>query len=254
MKQGIVLTTSLLFFFTLCVVVSAAPPQNTVQSSTEWTIVYPHFEQFKVGYPTELHFHIYNSSGDWVNVSNSSCEFHLYNKTNHVQKSVPFSDGLDYEVPINGSVLNTTGRYSYIFYCHNSTLGTGGYIANFFDITDRGAAPIANDGFSAAIVILLPLLITIILLAGAWSMDSEEHGAFKTALFLASFLPFFASTYFASIVISYFYDMPELITAIGDTTRWFGLFFFAVTFYIVIYTFYKLVTIAAQKKQERLRY
>jgi Ca2+/Na+ antiporter len=105
-----------------------------------------------------------------------------------------------------------------------------------------------------AAIILLPLLLGIMFLVSGFLLNSDEHKVMRIFLFLLSIPSFLTSLHFGLISIVKFYDFPELQDAVGSTTYWVGLVFFAIISYFIIYLFHWIVNVAAQRKKEKLEY
>jgi len=140
-------------------------------------------------------------------------------------------------------------------YQFNITLGEGEYIARLCDGSTREfKIEEEEDKMIIAIIILLPMILSIMFLIGAAILDQKEHKTLKIFLFLLSPLPFFVSMNIAIMSVVKFYDFPELQNLIGSTTYWFGWVFFVIIVYFIIYLFYTVVNHISQKKQERLKF
>lgn len=157
----------------------------------------------------------------------------------------------------NGSIIieSTLENVYNDIYKFNFTYEEGDYIIRLCDGTTREIRVIQEDEnkMIIAITILLPLILTIIALVGAATLG-KEHTALRIALFLFSFVPFFASAHFAVMGIAQFYNMPTLIDQLGGTIYWTGLIMGLITTYFIIYAFYIGIHFMAQKKNERLEY
>jgi len=133
---------------------------------------------------------------------------------------------------------------------------TGNYIVRLCDGSTRGI--IIKEGAERemiiAIIMLLPMILSIAFLVGAATLDSEEHNALKIFLFLLSIIPFFISMHIGMVSLVKFYDFPELQNIIGSSVYWFGILFGVIVTYFIIYLFYMMVHAAAQKKKEKMRY
>lgn len=105
-----------------------------------------------------------------------------------------------------------------------------------------------------AAIILLPMLLSILFIIGAATLDNETHKALKIFLFLLSIIPFFASMHLGLVSTVKFYDFPELQDTIGSTVYWVGIMFGVIVTYFLIYIFYTAIHAAALRKKERLKY
>lgn len=108
-------------------------------------------------------------------------------------------------------------------------------------------------GMILTIIILLPILLGTFFIIGAVSLD-QEHKALKLFLFLLTVPMFFISMHFGLLALIKFYDFPELEEMIGTTTYWVAWIFVAILSYFMLYMLYKGFHIAAQKKEEKLKY
>ncbi len=140
-------------------------------------------------------------------------------------------------------------------YQFNISLKEGDYIARLCDGSTREFR-IEDEGANVIIaaIILLPMILGIIFLAGAVTLDNEQHKAMKIFLYLLSIVPFFASMHFGLLAVVKFYDFPELQELIGSTTYWVSIIFGLLITYFIIYLFTKMIHQAAQKKKERMKY
>jgi len=119
-------------------VYSASPHiQETIYTnSPQLEIIYPKFESFPSGQNLNLHFHIFNSSGYIMKNDTTSCVFHLYNQTGHhvLERNLSFdSNGIDFYVQINTSILDQKDYYSYIVQCESDQ--EAGYLSTDFLIS-----------------------------------------------------------------------------------------------------------------------
>lgn len=150
--------------------------------------------------------------------------------------------------PVNGSLscidcLNTTINCSET-YAVNSTA---------WDVQQRICKGGEDFKMLLAALVIAPLLLGLMFLLGSFFLG-EDHTVFKIGLFILSPITFWTSMNFAVIGVSEIYNIPELINIIGKTTYWTGMFFFITLTYFLLYGFYKIVNVAAQKKKERLQY
>jgi len=177
----------------------------------------------------------------------ATCNLTLYNELIFNQSGLMSMEGLAYEY--NASKLSK-GIYSAFMDCNitsdeNVTTRYEGECK--FEVT-------YGDKMIISVIILLPMILSLILLIGAISLNPEDHKALKLFLFLLSPIPFFASMHIAMISVIKFYDFPELQNLMGSTTYWVGWIFFIVITYFVIYLFYMIIHHIGENKKERLKY
>ena len=164
----------------------------------------------------------------------------------------------DYEIiNLTGSIITSGDLFQLEgnIYYFNFTESQGDYIVRLCDDSTREVrVEEEEDKMIIAIIILLPIILSIVFLLGAFVTDADEHRLLKLFLFLASMIPFFTSMHLAMISLVKFYDFPEMQDLIGSTTYWVGIIFFVVLTYFMIYVFYTATHVAAQKKKARLEY
>lgn len=160
-------------------------------------------------------------------------------------------------INLSGTVV-TNGTMELLqtnIYSFNFTESEGDYIIRLCDDTTREVrVEEEEDKMIIAIIILLPMILAIVFLIGAFITDSDEHRLLKLFLFLASMIPFFTSMHLAMISLVKFYDFPEMQDLIGSTVYWVGIIFFIILTYFMMYVFYIATQVAAQKRKERLNY
>ena len=165
----------------------------------------------------------------------------------------------------NYSIINTSSGSSVTdgdltllngnIYYFNFTEGEGDYLVILCDDTTREVRVTQEDEnkMILGVLILAPLILGAFLLIGAATLG-EEHNVLRIFLFLLSPITFFVSLHFAAVGLAQFYNVPELLELIGSTTYWAGMVFFAIVTYFIIYWFYKITHMMAEKKEERLNY
>jgi hypothetical protein len=234
--------------------VLAAPPFQTSETLTGYSMAYPKLLSYKAGEDFELHFHIFNQTGAQMNFSNSSCYFHLYNSTDHIEKyGLSFEAPNDYVAFVNGTYTKTPGEYPFVAYCGNG--GYGAFVSGMVQTTATGLPWAENEDLTpVAVIILLPFLLGVIILISAITLDPEDHAALKIGLFLFSYLPFYMSLWWGAEAAGRWYNFPSLSTAIGDGTFYGIIFFILLVFYVVAYFIWKAFEMMAQNKKERLKY
>lgn len=161
---------------------------------------------------------------------------------------------------VNGSIYNESGVIIQDLYWGNYTPTC----AAEFNISDIGTYQYTGieDGIItvegdakliAAIIILIPLIMAIVLIIASFSM-SENHSILKWYLMLMSMLMFIISFNFGMINVVKFMDFPELQDLIGSTTYWFMILFGGIMLYLLIYILYIFFKSMAQAKKERIEY
>lgn len=161
-------------------------------------------------------------------------EIEIYNETGSLLKLENWSDG----IPFCTYTFNQTRHQTYIY---NSSI-------------DSGAITLRDDNMTPlGTLILLPFLFGVALLIGGISLG-KEHTVIKIGMFLLVPITFFASLHFGTLTIVEYYDFPALENLLGTTTYWVGTIFFFILSYFLIYMFYMVTHVAAQKKKQELEY
>ena len=250
--------TNFIFIVLLCVLIIpfiSAKPGVVSDAGTGLTVITPEINSYPYNMQIEYHVHVYNSSGVRINDSLLTCNMHLYNQSdNHLFRKNMTQDKGDYSTTINTSVLSYRGHYAYIIECIRG--GQGGFVSGSFVVNELGL-DVSDEPSSLAplsIIILLPLILAIIMMIGAATLDGESHAAIKIGLFLMSSIPFYISLYWGGLVVIKYYNFSLLTDAIANGVFWLGLMFVVIITYFIIYAFYLLVKQAAQKKEEKLNY
>lgn len=143
------------------------------------------------------------------------------------------------------NIQNLDETTLYYFRCRNETTNW-----NYIEQTTHSGG---EKGMILAIIILLPILLGIFFIIGAVSLD-QEHKALKLFLFLLTVPMFFLSMHFGLLALLKFYNFPELEEMMGTATYWVAWIFVAILSYFMLYLLYKGFHMAAQKKEEKLKY
>lgn len=107
-----------------------------------------------------------------------------------------------------------------------------------------------EDKMIAALLIFLPLLFGALLMAGAFLLNKEEHGIFRTLLFIVSFAMIFPSMSFAFASQSLFF--PDNVFDSSLTNFLFAAIFIiaVILAYIVFYFMMKILERMAKGKEK----
>lgn len=250
--------TNFIFIILLCVLIVpfvSAKIGVSSDAGTGLTVIAPQINAYPYNMNVEFHVHVYNSTGARINDSLLTCLMHLYNQSdNHIMRQNMTQDKGDYSATINTTVLSYRGHYAYIIDCIRGSQGgftSGSFIVNELgvDVSDE-----PSNLTPLSVIIVLPLILAIIMMIGAATLDGESHAALKIGLFLLSSVPFYISLYWGGLVVINYYNFPLFTEAIADGVFWLGMMFFVIITYFIIYAFYILVKKAAQKENERLNY
>lgn len=244
----------------IAIVQSAPPVKTTIQStyvSEGIQITYPLLDYWKLGREYEFHIHLFNISNFPMSGNNASCIMHIYNESGYHVLDQPFlidDKTVEYELLINSTVTSIRQRLGVLIYCHgNNTFNRDyGFVRTSYDVTGSGKED-AHDTPVGVLVatISIPLIIALLFMFGAISIDAEEHRILRIFLFLLAFVPIFTAFQFASISIASYYNVEQLGDAVADTVYWFGIIFGVIITYFIIYLIVKALAYAAQEKEEK---
>lgn len=139
-------------------------------------------------------------------------------------------------------------------YYFNFSESEGDYIVKLCDGTTREIRVASEDDIMVlAAIIILPMLLALMLLIGAATLN-EDHNPVRIVLFLMSVPLFWVSMHFGTISVIEMYGMTSLQEAMGDTTYWTAWVFFVIVSYFILYLFYKMFTNMNEAKKARLEY
>lgn len=189
MKKSAIIIFLILFCSLASVVI--APPPAGIQSSQdltgELTILYPKEEAFILNNPaSNLHFHVFNSSGKLLGGGEVICRIHIYNSSNnHVIKSnlTPETEDLAYE----GIPTAYVGSYAYNVWC-NSTEGEYGFISAEYAVRAEGRDYATNWGI---ILVVGMLGIAALMLFIAFKIEEQDFLKVAMKLLFFGFALFF---------------------------------------------------------------
>ena len=204
-----------------------------------------------------------NSTETYLNRAYYSISWNLSNLGSPGNQTLYLIWPNNYSQLLYNNSLTADASYTYMWNIKN--IPPGNYTLNITvddDTADTSnvtemlsIVPLAGDDETMlGFLILIPLLLSFILLAGAATLDGEEHPVLKIGLFLFSIIPFFLSLHWGTIILIRYYDAAPLIDAIGEGTWSVGIIFFIVIVYFLIYAFYKGTHMVAQKEEEKLQY
>lgn len=200
-----------------------------------------------------VHFYVYNSSGFRESNSSVDCVLHLYNTTggrivNSALSYGPVTQTFYYSLTSNET--DEMGLMAYMVQCNSSS--EQGYLNGEYEITRDGNAWPLPSGLIVAII-LLPLMVSLIALFGAATMD-EEHDVLRIFLFLFSGLPIFLSIALALEALYKFYNFGLLEQLLGTFIPAWGIPLAMITIYFILYGVWKITRAIWQKKKARLEY
>jgi hypothetical protein len=140
-------------------------------------------------------------------------------------------------------------------YFLNFTLPKGDYIVRLCDGSTREINIVEGDNYMIiGFIILLPMLLGLLIIWGASSLDGETHPALKIGLFVLSLLSFLLSLHLAMMSIVKFYDWPEMQEVLAFTSNWYVWIVAFIIIYILLYIIITGFNIARNNKQEQMKY
>jgi len=215
-------------------------------------LIYPKHSYYPVEDIIRFNFHatdFYNYIY-WNTQNNqtlANCGVHLYNQTgHHILEDVltPDLNGIDWYFDYQ---FNETGYYYYTVACvyyeyeaNDTLVRYAAFVSNGFEITSDGYER-RDMGFLLGILALIPLIICIILMYGA-SLMSEEHGFIKLFMWFLAFPMLFLSNHMASMFVIRYLHLEELANLLGNFTFYFGMVFFSLLCYFLLYMIIKYMT------------
>lgn len=224
-------------------------------SSSVLSILPPPTDTHRLNESFVLSVQVFNQNGTLLSGNATTCRVSVYNASGDVEEEAALAnDSYYYSATLNGSEVNERAQHTYSVWCANGVVG--GYVQGYFLMTESGQSltAINNDFLPVGIASLLPALLAMFLLIGAITLNPEDHGALKIALFLFSMPIFYISVWYSSVAVARYYAVPELLDAIGDGTFYIGIGVFVLILYFILYFIYKAFLYTAGKKDERLNY
>lgn len=172
------------------------------------------------------------------------CENYTYSIVNVTEGTFVVTDDNLTELYVNGSI-----------YYFNFTQPEGDYLVELCDNSTREIRVLEEDESKMilGVIILLPMILGIIFLLGAWSMG-EEHHVLKFFLFLLCVPMFFLSFHLGMVGLVKFYNFPELQEAMASSTYIIGIIFALLVSYVIIYFVLKLFMTFKKNKESSLEY
>ena len=214
-------------------------------------IEFPHQPYYIAVSSMTFHFHVFNSTGNILDNTTTSCLIHVYNASNkHILIQDATYEDDDFEVSFGSNISDTIGYFSYIFQCSNPS--EAGFVADTFEITNTVNIEPNVSGSPLAALILAPMIFGILLLFGALVLDPEEHAVMRIFLMLLSFTTYFMSAWFGVQALVRYYGFIDLQDSTTLTVFIIAGCLFVIVSYFIIYAFYKSVYAAAQKKKEMM--
>lgn len=113
------------------------------------------------------------------------------------------------------------------------------------------AVTIDVSGYPIAAIILSPLILGFLMLAGASLIDSEEHPILRIFLVLFAFMTYFLTAWMGVQTIVNYYTFDALQDSLTTSVWVFGGAMVVILCYFLIYAFWKASETAAQNDRER---
>lgn len=192
-KRYLILMTLFLFVMSFSFISAAIPAQTNINVDTGLQIFYPAYEVVQQNEDFFLHIHVTNkSNGIEVADTLDYCYLHLYNSTGyHVfEGNLSLdSNGIDWELLIEGGNFSTLGEHSFRIYCKDTF---GGEVGGVFLVTLSGEVqdPTSLAANVFLIIFLVFSLLGVVYLNRNIDFDKweekvrkkEENNFFKTLM------------------------------------------------------------------------
>jgi hypothetical protein len=168
--------------------------------------------------------------------------------------------------PVNYSIYNsTTGNQveannltilNADIYYFNFTLPEGGYIIRLCDATTREVRVKSQDvgNMSLGVIIILPMLLGLAFLISGFLLDPMKHQALRLFLFLLTPPMFWTSVHYGVIALIRYYNIPDLVSAIAQTTLILSWVYVAIVSYFFIFFIYDAFTGWRERKKTEKEY
>ena len=245
----------ILFIFVFLIMIAAAlavQPQISVPTTTtSLTIVYGQSDCFKIGNTINYNFDVLDANYSKLSNVTTNCTFYMAQTNGSlITSGRPVYDATAkfWYYPINGTDLER-GIYSTYIYCVKSA-SEAGFESQSYQFTTMGVCP-AEDKSPLAAIILIPILFGILLMLASFLLD-DDHKVLKIILFLFSYITIFISLWLGLSTLGRYYGFVDMQQNIGTLTWIFGIAFFVIISYFLIYAFIMSIQAAAQKKREKL--
>jgi len=230
-KKVFVLLFLVLFSLTF---ISAVPPFQEGVFPDGYTIKYPSQKILKQNQDYKFQFHVFNSSNGIPINDSVTCHFHLYNSSGShlvISQTSTIEHLFDYEFLINGGNFSTIGKMSYIIQCENDGITEGGFDSIGIEITSTGFEATMQQAVMYGIIlfILLTLFIGSLIWFNniQWGHYTSSEGVImevnrertkKVALFFFTYIAGLLMVFTAK-------SMTENFMLLNDTPVFFSAFF-----------------------------
>ena len=140
-------------------------------------------------------------------------------------------------------------------YAFDFTLGEGEYVVKICDGAVREVV-VEQEGGSmiVAIIILLPMLLGLFMLGGAFTLDKDHHAALRIFLYLMSTVTFWVSMHFGLLSLIQFFRFEALEDMVSTTVFWSAWIWGAVVTYFLIYLIYLIFKGLSEQEDAEMRY
>ena len=224
-----------IIFLILLTSAYAVPPFQESTGVNELVILYPKLEYYELGVNVSVHFHILNSSGYLLPLSDVTCRVHVYNAhDSHILSMYLLDDSnsMDKYLSLGTNVTGVLGKKPFNMWC-NSTQGEAGYLAGIVTVTHNGLEPqLANP-----LILLLPFIFIVFFLFIAFNL-SEEHLTMKFLCFGFSIVSFVATANLALQLVIQNNASTGVINTLTTFYKIALLTEYLIFAYVIIYAFY----------------
>lgn len=165
----------LIFILLLTTVVAPSPFTQVSTEGSVLNIIYPKNLEFPQNAKIDLHFHVFNSTGQALfNDTVNFCTFHLYNQTgNHLLKQNLTFSNEEWEIELSNTYTSTVGAYPYIVWCEEPD--EKGFVSSEYFVSVNGVTYEGRGQANIALIFLMIfVLVAYLVMAISWDFTLFE--------------------------------------------------------------------------------
>ena len=198
-------------------------------------------EVYKPNELFDLGIHLTNTSGE---VEGANCDIQIRNETYNVILNDDMNE-------IGGGWYNYTYNTTEVgkFFCRQNCTYRTSFAAETCDFIIG-----VDDDMILGMLPLIPLIIAFFLLVVSLMLDSKKYWAMQIGFVGLAFVFIFQSYQYSTLVIIEFFNSPNIINALGDSTWIYGMSFVAMVFIFLITFIYHLFMLFSGKKHKTGEY
>ena len=235
------------------------PFQVSDTTTGSLTIIFPKNPYFLQGQPIDLHFHIHNSTGAFMqpDVDINFCTIHIYNSSNnHLYRANMSNDGVEYEVELDSSFTEDNIAYPYMVWCDG--VSEDGYASGEYLVSKSLQTTEGNQGQGmVAVTIIYAIIITMLTyLANNWRyaiLKGRENKTNIIQLFLVWLvLLTFPLALQAAVELAEVANLNSDIITLTETAYGVSIWiFFVISVYFIVMFIYELLWRLSKTKYEK---